>query len=79
VQVQGLGAVAARLGKGIQPAVGRAEVTVGVCLGGEVAEAPGGRVSRAGAASGAGPFQLVAGALDDLDDNDRAAVSLLPG
>jgi pimeloyl-ACP methyl ester carboxylesterase len=39
---------------------------------------PGGRVSRAGIASGAGAFQLVPGALDDLDDNDRGAVSLLP-
>ena len=39
----------------------------------------GGRVTRAGIASGAGPFQLVPGALDDLDDNDRAAVSSLPG
>jgi pimeloyl-ACP methyl ester carboxylesterase len=39
----------------------------------------GGRVTRAGIASGAGPFQLVPGALEDLDDNDRAAVSLLPG
>ena len=43
------------------------------------AAVPGGRVSRAGVASGAGPFQLVPGALDDLDDNDRAAVALLPG
>lgn len=38
-----------------------------------------GRVTRVGIASGAGPFQLVPGALDDLDDNDRAAMSLLPG
>ena len=43
------------------------------------AAVPGGRVSRAGIASGAGPFQLVPGALDDLDDDDRAAVALLPG
>ena len=43
------------------------------------AAVPGGRVSRAGVASGAGPFQLVPGALDGFDDNDRAAVSLLPG
>jgi pimeloyl-ACP methyl ester carboxylesterase len=43
------------------------------------AAVPGGRVSRAGIASGAGPFQLVPGALDELDDNDRAALSLLPG
>lgn len=41
------------------------------------AAGPGGRVSRVGIASGAGPFQLVPGALDGLDDNDRAAVSLL--
>jgi len=39
----------------------------------------GGRVIRAGIASGAGPFQLVPGALDELDDDDRAALSLLPG
>jgi pimeloyl-ACP methyl ester carboxylesterase len=43
------------------------------------AAVPGGRVSRAGIASGAGPFRLVPGALGDLDDNDRAALSLLPG
>ncbi len=43
------------------------------------AAVPGGRVIRAGIASGAGPFELVPGALDELDDNDRAAVSLLPG
>jgi pimeloyl-ACP methyl ester carboxylesterase len=43
------------------------------------AAGPGGRVIRAGIASGAGPFQLVPGALDELDDNDRAAVLLLPG
>lgn len=42
------------------------------------AAVPGGRVSRVGIASGAGPFQLVPGALDELDDNDRAALSLLP-
>ncbi len=39
----------------------------------------GGRVIRAGIASGAGPFERVPGALDELDDNDRGAVSLLPG
>jgi pimeloyl-ACP methyl ester carboxylesterase len=39
----------------------------------------GGRVTRVGIASGAGPFQQVPGALEELDDNDRAAVSLLPG
>lgn len=43
------------------------------------ATVPGGRVTRVGVASGAGPFQQVPGALDMLDDNDRAAVSLLPG
>jgi pimeloyl-ACP methyl ester carboxylesterase len=35
------------------------------------------RVSRVGVASGAGPFQQVPGALESLDDNDRAAVALL--
>ncbi len=43
------------------------------------AAVPGGRVSRVGIASGAGPFQRVPGALGELDDNDRAAVALLPG
>jgi pimeloyl-ACP methyl ester carboxylesterase len=43
------------------------------------AAVPGGRVIRAGIASGAGPFQLVPGALDELDDDDRAALLLLPG
>jgi pimeloyl-ACP methyl ester carboxylesterase len=43
------------------------------------AAVPGGRVIRAGIASGAGPFERVPGALDELDDNDRGAVSLLPG
>jgi pimeloyl-ACP methyl ester carboxylesterase len=43
------------------------------------ATVPGGRVVRVGIASGAGPFQLVPGALDQLDDGDRAAVSSLPG
>ena len=43
------------------------------------AAVPGGRVIRAGIASGAGPFGLVPGALDDLDDDDRTAVALLPG
>jgi pimeloyl-ACP methyl ester carboxylesterase len=36
------------------------------------------RVIRAGVASGPGPFQLVPGALGELDDNDRGAVALLP-
>jgi pimeloyl-ACP methyl ester carboxylesterase len=43
------------------------------------ATVPGGRVTRVGVAAGGGPFQQVPGALDDLDDNDRAAISLLPG
>ena len=43
------------------------------------AAVPGGRVTRVGIASGAGPFQLVPGARGQLDDNDRAAVGLLPG
>jgi pimeloyl-ACP methyl ester carboxylesterase len=43
------------------------------------AAAGGERVTRVGVASGAGPFQEVPGALDALDDNDRAAVALLPG
>jgi len=43
------------------------------------ATVPGERVVRVGVASGAAPFQLVPGALDDLDDNDGAAVALLPG
>jgi pimeloyl-ACP methyl ester carboxylesterase len=42
------------------------------------AAVPGNRVIRAGVASGAGPFQLVPGALDNVDDNDRAAMALLP-
>jgi pimeloyl-ACP methyl ester carboxylesterase len=39
----------------------------------------GGRVTRVGIASGFAPFQLLPGALDELDDDDRAALSLLPG
>jgi pimeloyl-ACP methyl ester carboxylesterase len=39
----------------------------------------GDRVVRVGVASGAGPFQLVPGAIDSLDENDRVAVALLPG
>jgi hypothetical protein len=35
-----------------------------------VAAVPGGRVTRVGIASGAGPFQHVPGALGVLDDND---------
>ena len=38
---------------------------------------PGGRVSRVGVASGAGPFQHVPGALEALDDGDRAALPSL--
>ena len=38
----------------------------------------GARVSGAGVASGAGPFQHVGGALDHLSDIDQRAVSLLP-
>jgi len=41
------------------------------------ATVPGVRVTRVGVASGAGPFQLVPGALDHLDDDDRAAVALV--
>jgi pimeloyl-ACP methyl ester carboxylesterase len=37
------------------------------------------RITSVGVASGAGPFQQVPGALDALDDDDRRAVSLLPG
>lgn len=37
------------------------------------------RVTRVGVASGVGPFQLVPGALDALDENDRKAVLMLPG
>lgn len=40
---------------------------------------PGGRVVRVGIASGVVPFQQVPGALDELDDIDRAALALLPG
>lgn len=39
----------------------------------------GDRVTRAGVASGPGPFDLVPGALDILDANDTAALELLPG
>jgi pimeloyl-ACP methyl ester carboxylesterase len=57
--------------------------TLGMSGGGPAALAaaavPGSRVTRAGIASGAGPFQLVPGGLDELEDDDRAALSLLPG
>jgi len=36
------------------------------------------RVTAVGVASGAGPFELVPGAIDALDDNDRAAYACLP-
>ncbi len=38
----------------------------------------GNRVVRVGVASGAGPFLLVPGAIDALDESDRAALALLP-
>ncbi len=38
----------------------------------------GDRVIRAGVAAGAGPFDLVSGALDALDEGDTAALALLP-
>src|SRR5215469_12205286 len=37
------------------------------------------RVQAVGVIAGAGPFQLVPGALDGLSDGDKAAVRLLPG
>ena len=37
------------------------------------------RVQAVGVIAGAGPFQLVPGAMDVLSDGDRAAVRLLPG
>ena len=36
------------------------------------------RVTRVGVASGCGPFDKVPGAMQALDDNDRAALALLP-
>ena len=42
------------------------------------AVAGGNRVSAVGVASGAGPFQLVPGALEELSDIDKEAVSFLP-
>jgi pimeloyl-ACP methyl ester carboxylesterase len=42
------------------------------------AAVPGDRVTRVGIASGAGPYQLVPGAIDGLDDDDRAVLALLP-
>jgi pimeloyl-ACP methyl ester carboxylesterase len=55
--------------------------TLGVSGGGPgalaAATVPGSRVSRVGVVSGAAPRQHVPGALDSLDDNDRAALQLL--
>jgi pimeloyl-ACP methyl ester carboxylesterase len=39
----------------------------------------GSRIARVGVASGCGPFDRVPGAVQSLDDNDRAALALLPG
>jgi pimeloyl-ACP methyl ester carboxylesterase len=36
------------------------------------------RVRAVGVMAGAGPFQLIPGAMDDLSDGDKAAVALLP-
>jgi pimeloyl-ACP methyl ester carboxylesterase len=57
--------------------------TLGVSGGGPGALAAaavpgGGRVTRVGIASGAGPYQLVPRALEELDDDDRAVLRLLP-
>jgi pimeloyl-ACP methyl ester carboxylesterase len=56
--------------------------TLGVSGGGPfalaTAAAAAGRVTRVGVASGAGPFQLVPGAMDVLSDIDQQAVTLLP-
>ena len=57
--------------------------TLGVSGGGPgalaAAAVPGGdRVTRVGIASGAGPYQLVPCAIDELDDDDRAVLRLLP-
>jgi len=38
-----------------------------------------GRVSKAGVASGGGPFERVPGAMNSLDEGDTAALALLPG
>jgi pimeloyl-ACP methyl ester carboxylesterase len=43
------------------------------------AAVPASRVTRVGIASGEGPFQLIPGALDELDENDRGALLQLPG
>ena len=55
--------------------------TLGVSGGGPgalaAATVPGSRVSRVGIVSGAAPFRHVPGALDSLDDNDRAALQML--
>jgi pimeloyl-ACP methyl ester carboxylesterase len=56
--------------------------TLGVSGGGPgalaAAAVSGDRVTRVGIASGAGPYQLVPGAIDGLDDDDRAVLALLP-
>lgn len=44
-----------------------------------VAAVLGDRVTRAGVAAGGGPFDLVPDAIASLDDNDTAALALLPG
>jgi pimeloyl-ACP methyl ester carboxylesterase len=44
-----------------------------------VAAVPGSRVTRLGITSGVGPVQQVPGFLEQLDDSDRAVLSLLPG
>jgi pimeloyl-ACP methyl ester carboxylesterase len=79
----GLAAIAADA-HAVAAALGVARfATLGMSGGGPGALAaaaiPGDRVIRAGVASGAGPFQQVPGALDDLDGTDRDAVALLPG
>jgi pimeloyl-ACP methyl ester carboxylesterase len=79
----GLASVAADA-HAIADALGVAQfATLGLSGGGPAALAaatvPGGRVVRVGIASGAVPLQLVPGGLDDLDDDDRAALALLPG
>jgi pimeloyl-ACP methyl ester carboxylesterase len=56
--------------------------TLGLSGGGPFALAtaasPGQQVTRVGVASGPGPFQQVPGAIEQLDDNDRQALTHLP-
>jgi pimeloyl-ACP methyl ester carboxylesterase len=56
--------------------------TLGVSGGGPgalaAATVPGGRVTRVGLASGTVLFQLFPGGMDELDEDDRAALALLP-